>query len=208
MTYQKIVSVEPAENYFSLSWRVGIRCNYDCMYCSPTWHNNTDSFHSLEDLQRAWIEIFDKTKFRELPYKILFTGGELTANKNFLPFVVWLKQNYSKHLYKLIVTTNGSASLSYYEKMFQCVDNITFSVHSEHIDEQRFFDMIVKLHQTLPTDKFLHVAIMNEFWNQERIKMYTSLLNEHQISYSINEIDYSFQTRKHPIFVGKLNLDL
>jgi len=208
MTYQKIVRVEPAENYFSLSWRVGIRCNYDCMYCSPAWHNNTDSFHSLEDLQRAWIEIFDKTKFRELPYKILFTGGELTANKNFLPFVVWLKENYSKHLYKLIATTNGSASLSYYEKMFHSVDNITFSVHSEHIDEQRFFDMIVKLNQTLPADKFLHVAIMNEFWNQERIKMYTSLLSEHQISHSINEIDYSFQTRQQPIFVGKLNLDL
>ena len=208
MTHSKIVSVEPTENYFSLSWRVGIRCNYNCMYCSTDWHNNTDGFYSLEKLQQAWIELFEKTKFRNLPYKILFTGGELTANKNFLPFVAWLKENYSQHLFKLIVTTNGSASLSYYKKMFQCVDNITFSVHSEHIDEQKFFDMITKLHQTLPSDKFLHVAIMNEYWNQERIKLYTALLTNQKISHSVNEIDYSFQTRQQPIFMGKLNLDI
>jgi MoaA/NifB/PqqE/SkfB family radical SAM enzyme len=208
VTHSKIVSVEPTENYFSLSWRVGIRCNYNCMYCSADWHNDTDGFHSLEELQQAWIELFEKTKFRNLPYKILFTGGELTANKNFLPFVAWLKENYSQHLFKLIVTTNGSASLSYYEKMFQCVDNITFSVHSEHIEEQKFFDMITKLHQTLPSDKFLHVAIMNEYWNQERIKLYTALLINQKISHSVNEIDYSLQTRQQPIFMGKLNLDI
>ena len=208
MTNQKIIRVEPADQYFSLSWRVGVRCNYDCMYCSADWHNDTDRARSLEELQNAWIEIFKKTQIRNLPYKIAFTGGELTTNKNFLPFVSWLKEHYSEHLFKLIVTTNGRASLSYYEKMFQCVDNITFSVHSEHIDEQRFFDTVVKLHQTLPENKFLHVAVMNEHWNQPRIKMYTTLLDSHQISYSINEIDYSLQTREHPIFVGKLNLDI
>ena len=208
MTHNNIVKVDPTEKYFSLSWRIGIRCNYDCMYCSPEWHNNTDRPHSLEELKQAWIKIFEKTQVHNLPYKIAFTGGELTANKNFLPFVTWLGKNYNRYLFKLIATTNGSASTSYYKKMFQYVDNITFSVHSEHINEQKFFDMILDLHKTLPKNKFLHVAIMNEFWNQDRIKIYQALMDQHKISYTINEIDYAVKTREQPVFVGKLNLEV
>lgn len=203
-----IVKVEPTEKYFSLTWRIGVRCNYDCMYCSSKWHNNVDKPRNLEELQTAWINIFKKTQVHTLPYKIAFTGGELTTNKNFLPFVIWLRENFSQHLFKLIVTTNGSASTMYYKKMFECVDNITFSVHSEHIVEQRFFDMILELHKFLPDNKFLHVAIMNEFWNQDRIKTYQMLLEQHHISHTVNEIDYALKTRPHPIFQGKLNLEV
>jgi organic radical activating enzyme len=208
MNHNNIVRVDPTEKYFSLSWRIGVRCNYDCMYCSPEWHNNTDKSRSLEELQQAWISIFEKTQVHNLPYKIAFTGGELTTNKNFLPFLTWLGENYNRYLFKLMVTTNGSASTSYYKKMFRYIDNITFSVHSEHINEQKFFDMILDLHKTLPDNKFLHVAIMNEFWNQDRIKIYQSLLDQHEISHTVNEIDYSLKTREHPVFVGKLNLEV
>ena len=90
--------------------------------------------------------------------------------------------------------------------MFNSVDNITFSVHTEHINEQKFFKMIIELHKMLSKDKHLHVAIMNEHWNQSRIPLYTKLLDENNISYGVNEIDYTYQTREHPIFLGKLNL--
>jgi MoaA/NifB/PqqE/SkfB family radical SAM enzyme len=206
MINSKIIKVTPTEEYFSITWQIDIRCNYNCMYCSPLWHDDTSSFKSLEELQTAWCNIFDKTKNLKLPYKISFTGGELTANKNFLPFVTWLRDNYSEQLFKLLVTTNGSASTRYYQKMFNSVDNITFSVHTEHINEQKFFKMIIELHKMLSNDKHLHVAIMNEHWNQGRIPLYTKLLDENNISYGVNEIDYTYQTREHPIFLGKLNL--
>jgi len=204
----KIVNVKPTEEYFSLNWQIGTRCNYDCMYCSPEWHDNTSGFRSLAELQEAWQNIFDKTRSSNLPYKISFTGGELTANKSFLPFVTWLKHNYSQHLFKLMVTTNGSASTQYYKKMFDSVDNITFSLHTEHADEQKFFNMILNLSKDLDKDKFLHVAIMNEYWNQDRIPMYIKVLDRNNISYTVNEIDYGYKTREQPIFLGKLNLEV
>jgi MoaA/NifB/PqqE/SkfB family radical SAM enzyme len=204
----KIVSVTPTEEYFSLNWQVGIRCNYDCMYCSPQWHDNTSGFRGLEELQSAWVNVFNKTKSSNLPYKISFTGGELTANKHFLPFVTWLKDNYLEYLFKVVVTTNGSASTQYYKKMFESVDNISFSVHTEHIDEQKFFTMMLELSKNLPKDKFLQVVIMDEYWNQARIPVYTKLLKENNISYTVNEIDYKHKTREHPIFLGKLNLEI
>ena len=204
----KIISIKPTEEYFSLNWQIDIRCNYDCMYCSPKWHDNSSRVKSTEELQNVWLNVFDKTKNLNLPYKISFTGGELTANKNFLPFVTWLKNNYSKYLFKVLVTTNGSASTGYYQKMFEAVDNISFSLHSEHIDEQKFFNKLIQLRKKLLPNNFIHVDIMNEFWNQARIPHYIQLLESNNISYSVNEIDYNYQTRAIPIMRGNLNLEI
>jgi molybdenum cofactor biosynthesis enzyme MoaA len=204
----KIISIKPTEEYFSLNWQIDIRCNYDCMYCSPKWHDNSSRVKSMEELQNVWLNVFDKTKNLNLPYKISFTGGELTANKNFLPFVTWLKNNYSKYLFKVLVTTNGSASTGYYQKMFEAVDNISFSLHSEHIDEQKFFNKLIQLRKKLLPNNFIHVDIMNEFWNQARIPHYIQLLESNNISYSVNEIDYNYQTRAIPIMRGNLNLGI
>ena len=204
----KIISIKPTEEYFSLNWQIDIRCNYDCMYCSPKWHDNSSRVKSMEELQNVWLNVFDKTKNLNLPYKISFTGGELTANKNFLPFVTWLKNNYSEYLFKVLVTTNGSASTGYYQKMFETVDNISFSLHSEHINEQKFFNKLIQLRKKLLPNNFIHVDIMNEFWNQNRIPHYIQLLESNNISYSVNEIDYKHQTRAIPIMRGDLNLEI
>jgi len=204
----KIVQVEPTEEYFALNWQVGIRCNYDCMYCSSDWHDTTSRHHSLEKLQAAWESIYSKTQHHNLPYKIAFAGGELTTNKHFLPFVSWLRENYNENLFKLMLTTNGSATYKYYLKMFEVLDNIAFSVHSEHIDEQKFFDMIINLKQSIDSNRFIQVAIMDEFWNKDRIQKYKELLDKNDISYTVNHIDHKYQTRTYPIMQGKLNLNV
>jgi hypothetical protein len=178
------------------------------MYCSPEWHDDHSRHHSLEKLQQAWIKIWEATQHHGLPYKIAFTGGELTTNKHFLPFVSWLRENFDQHLFKLMLTTNGSATYKYYLKMFDAIDNIAFSVHSEHIDEKKFFDTVIKLKNTIASDRFLQVAIMDERWNQERIKLYIDLLERNQISYTVNQVDYTHQTRTIPIMKGRLNLEI
>lgn len=203
-----IIKVSPVEEYFSLDWQIGIRCNYDCMYCSPNWHDGYSKPHNLEKLQNAWTSIYNKTQHTNLPYKISFTGGELTTNKHFLPFVAWLRQNYNDKIFKLLLTTNGSATYKYYLKLFDAIDNITFSVHSEHINEQKFFNNIIKLRNNIDPAKFIQVAIMKEHWNLDRIPLYTQLLDKHKVSYNINEVDYSFRTRDIPILKGKLNLEV
>jgi hypothetical protein len=159
-------------------------------------------------LQQRWQSIYEKTHQRKLKYKISFTGGEVTANKQFLPLVHWLRAEYTSHIDAILFTTNGSASFQYYKKIFDWVDNISFSLHSEHVNEQQFFQKIIKLHQQLELGKHLHVNIMNEFWNQDQIKKYVKLLDDHAISHSVNTIDYSVQTRSYPIMKGKLNLGI
>lgn len=201
-----IIKVTPTSNVFSITWEIGRRCNYDCMYCSPQWHDNTSKHKSLAELQQNWIEIFNKTNQKNLQYKIAFTGGEVTANKDFLPFLEWLRDNYNKYLSQLLITTNGSATADYYKKLFLVVDNISFSTHSEHINEQKFFDMVIELKNTIDKTKFIHVNIMDEFWNRDRIPAYEKILQHNSISYNVNQVEYAHQTRTIPIMKGNLNL--
>jgi hypothetical protein len=177
------------------------------MYCPTNLHDSTSVPHSLETMQTAWKNIHAKSKHLGLDYKISITGGEITANRNFLPFVQWLRSNYAE-VKEIHVTTNGSASLGYYKNLAQVVESICFSTHSEFFDEKKFFQKAMAIDQVMirPAKSF-HVNIMNEYWNQDRIAMYRQLLDENCISYSVNEIDYSFKTRDFVKTESKLNFD-
>lgn len=201
-----IAQVIPMPEHFSLTWMLGSRCNYDCMYCPTELHDATSRPHDLETMQQVWLNIYKKTQHKNLPYKISFTGGEVTANKNFLPLVEWLRHNYAD-INMILLTTNGSASQQYYKKLAAVVDSISFSTHSEYMDEQRFFDTVLAVDQLMIRPaKSVHVNIMNEHWNQDRVKAYQQWLTQHNISYSVNEIDYTKATRTVILNKGVKNL--
>lgn len=203
-----IYRIEPTDQVFSLTWNIGTRCNYDCMYCPPSLHDDHSKHASLDILQQRWQSVFDKTAHKNLLYKISFTGGEVSVNKSFLPLLRWMRENYQSNIAKILVTSNGSASLNYYTKLYALIDNLSLSFHSEHADEQKFFDLAINLHQNLLPGKHLHVNIMNETWNQHRIPSYQKILDQHNISNIVNNIDYSKQTRSFPIMKGKTNLEI
>jgi len=54
--------------------------------------------------------------------------------------------------------------------------------------------------------KSVHVNIMNEHWNQSRIELYQQWLGKHNISYTVNEIDYTQSTRTYILKQGEQNL--
>lgn len=195
----KIIKIEPLPKYYSITWMLGAFCNYDCMYCPPEYHDITSRPHGLEDMKITWQNIYEKTKNQNLSYKISFTGGEVTANKNFLPFLEWLRSEYAD-IAMVVLTTNGSASVNYYIKLAQVVESISFSTHSEFMDEEKFFETVIAVNSLMiRPKKSLHVNVMDEYWNQEGIARYKQVLDAHRVSYSINEINYSYQTRTYPI---------
>lgn len=204
----KIISVKPVPEFFSLTWMLGSRCNYDCMYCPTELHDSTSKPHDLETMQKVWMNIFDKTKHKNLPFKICFTGGEVTTNRNFLPLVQWLKENFPS-IACVMLTTNGSASKDYYLKLANYVEAISFSIHSEYIDEKKFFDTVQAVDKIMVRPKkSLHVNIMDEFWNQSRITVYKDWLMKNNIDHSVNVIDYTLKHREHVLQNGKYNLEV
>jgi organic radical activating enzyme len=176
------------------------------MYCPTELHDATSKPHDLETMQQVWKNIYTKTHDKNLPYKISFTGGEVTANKNFLPLTQWLREHYPQ-IQMILITTNGSASKNYYLKLSKFVESISFSTHSEFMDEQEFFDKVAAVDQEMIRPvKSVHVNIMDEYWNQDRIKLYQSWLTDRNISHNVNLINYDSKTRDVVFTKGKQNL--
>jgi MoaA/NifB/PqqE/SkfB family radical SAM enzyme len=206
LTSPSIIRVEPITPVISLTWMIGSRCNYDCMYCPTELHDMTSKHPDLDKLKQAWHSLYSKTQHMNLPYKLSFTGGEVTANKQFLPLIEYLKSEFN--IGQIFVTTNGSASLNYYTRLASLVNGISFSTHSEFFNEQEFFDKVAAIDQLMiRPEKSVHVNIMDESWNQDRIALYRAWLEKHNISHSINAVDYTQQTRDTPLMKGVYNLE-
>lgn len=194
--FEKIIKIEPVEKTFAITWRPNIKCNYDCMYCSYDWHSDNDDLKSLEELQTVWQKIYQSSKHKNLKYKIGFTGGEILINKNFMPFIKWLKEKFGNQIEQMGVTTNGSASKRYYLELIEYVDYICFSTHSEFFNEKNFFDTVVACNLKIKnTSKTIHVNIMDEPWHRDRIKIYNDFLTKRKISHTIQPIVWEHKIR-------------
>lgn len=198
---KKIVKITPVENVFSVSWIAHIRCNYDCMYCPEDRHNDYDALPSIDVLKSQWNQIFAKTQHRNLPYKLCFSGGEATINKDFIPFLEWLNQTHGKYIQSIVLTSNGSASVNYYKKLFGCLTHLSVSNHFEHVDE-RFFDKVKTLSEYAKSqNKMLFVNVMQEYWATEQVVKLVNFCKTHDIPHAVSKVIHGLPgSRSWPIF--------
>lgn len=174
----------------SMTWMIGSRCNYACSYCPTELHDDYSPHPDLEKLKLVWGNFYEKTKHIGLPYKISFTGGEVTANKSFLPLIEYLNSR-DFNIGQLLVTTNGSASKAYYLRLAKLVDSISFSIHTEFWNETKFFDTVIAVNQTMiRPSKSVHVNIMDEPESRHRFLEFENILSANNVTYSINRINY------------------
>lgn len=195
---KEIIRVEPTNPVFTVNWNIGLRCNFDCMYCPDMFHNLTDTDMTLAEFQTNWQNIISKTADQKLKYKITFTGGEVTVNKDFLSFVNWLADEYSEQISELGFTTNGSANKQLYLDAINIniVSFISFSTHSEFFNEKKFFETVVAVHERgCELNKSIHVNVMDEYWNTARTKLYCEFLKRKDISHTLNRIIYTHKIR-------------
>ena len=197
-----IIRIEPVSPAFTITWNIGLYCNFDCMYCPAYWHSKTGPIKTLTELKSNWLEILDKTQHKKLKYKISFTGGEVTANKDFLLFVEWLNAEYSDIISEMGFTTNGSAALKYYQRAInvKSISYISFSTHSEFFNEHKFFTTVADISETArQLNKSVHVNIMDEYWNRDRIQLYIDYCILHNINHSVNVVHYEEKIRDEPL---------
>lgn len=184
-----------------------LRCNYDCMYCPKNRHDHHSDMPTLETLKSYWLQVIKKTKHLEKKYQLFLTGGELTVNNDFLPFIEWLIQNYRDQLYPLSVLSNGSASKNYYLNLFQSVDHLVFSTHTEEMNLSKFVDTAIACNaysKTIP-GKFFMLNIMEEYWAEKEVKYLIDICHENNIKYSISKIIYGQDGSKSAPIINNIS---
>ena len=123
-------------NVKQVYWEVGRRCNYDCGYCLPWIHNNTDPHKSLEVLMSATKKLEEKF-IKGSKVNFIISGGEPTANKHFLDWVRYL--NSQGH--HISLHSNGSRLPKYYKEIIHYGD-LNLSVHFEFYDKEKFIKVV------------------------------------------------------------------
>jgi organic radical activating enzyme len=143
-----------ASNQKQVYWEIGRRCNYDCSYCWPWIHNNTDRHKTLEELMKATHNVEQHfTKGEAVNF--IISGGEPTANKDFLDWLRYL--NACGHHVSL--HSNGSRLPDYYREIIHYGD-LNLSVHYEFYDRSRFVKVVEAVaHEKATTEGCGHLEI-------------------------------------------------
>lgn len=125
-----------ASNQKQVYWEIGRRCNYDCSYCWPWIHNNTDPHKSLEELMRA-THLIESKFTKGCSVNFIISGGEPTANKDFLD---WLRYLHACG-HHVSLHSNGSRKPDYYREIIHYGD-LNLSVHYEFYDRAKFVKVV------------------------------------------------------------------
>jgi hypothetical protein len=148
---------------YQILWDIGRKCNYNCSYCWPSVHSNTEKFPDFEDVIRTIDMIIDNwSEGEEIRWN--FGGGEPTMHPKFLEIIKYLK---SKNQW-VLVTTNGSRSTKFWKEAVQYVNSINMSAHFESMDlyngnEERFIEnckIIMEHHEIVDDDFWLEIKLM------------------------------------------------
>lgn len=131
-----IIAIGSNEQYFSINWNIGKRCNYDCSYCPSSVHDNSSPHMQFTDFKQAFDSIYKQVNLDSI--KITFTGGEPTINPEYKNIVDYCLSHKNVSVF---TNTNGTANkkqLLYYTN----AGGIYLSIHSEYTQLDKLYEKI------------------------------------------------------------------
>ena len=136
---------------FTVSWITTRYCNYSCSYCWPHARSSvpdtkpTELYLNTMDSIKAQARANNFTDFH-----FSFSGGEPTANKQFMPLVEHYCNDKDAEYQSIHMTTNLSPGPIWWDKYIRSTKSlqrrsVTASFHAEFADEQKFGDTCLQL---------------------------------------------------------------
>lgn len=173
-----------------VDWFLGKRCNFDCSYCSPSIHDNTSAYPTLEKLLDHYNYLTQTILSNEKNRKTvsyIFGGGEPTLIPSYIKFLEYLK-NDQRFNNEIRTLTNLTGSL---EKLYHLnqLSDITFSVHLAYMTD-KFINKVDKfLTMRDNSSKSLTVKFMYDAAHANKInKMIQVIENYSNLNYSVTPL--------------------
>ena len=167
-------------NFLEINWQLLKGCNYKCSYCFGQELLSKD-FIPLEKLKLAVDKIFQIEKEY---YTFTLLGGEPTYHPDFLELIKYIYSFTNKNI-SILVVSNASRNVEYFEKLLQCVGNnkfdMMFSVHFEYADIEHVKEIIFLFNKY---KKNIRIHFMLHPNYQEKIKSYFDKIIELKKDYN------------------------
>ena len=137
----KLVRIENNwdERALAIDLSIGNVCNYKCWYCFPGSNEGNHKFPDYEIFKNNITHLLNyyKANGKEI-FNISFVGGEPTHWPKLIDFIQYLKDNFNC---VMSMTSNGSKTLEYWQKIAPCFDRIQLSCHHQYVDLEKFRDI-------------------------------------------------------------------
>lgn len=134
MNIVRVQKREP-ENKLLVHYAIHNICNYKCWYCLPNsnlgnyrWPDYKLAADHLIHLFEYYKEHLGKTEF-----ELNLLGGEPTLWRSLGDFLSILKDKFGNNL-KIMITTNGSRTVAWWEKYGDLFDKVLISCHPAYAD--------------------------------------------------------------------------
>jgi organic radical activating enzyme len=121
-------SVDNLSNILRVTWKLHIRCNYDCSYCPDYIHSMVDDYSDIQTHQQTFLKIPPADKLR-----VELLGGEPTLWKPLPEFMDWCTQ---QRPVEFRIMTNGSSNLDRLLEFHQRAQ-LVISMHDEYVTQKQ-----------------------------------------------------------------------
>ena len=167
-----------------VEWNIGKRCNLDCTYCPAEIHDNFSPHTNVKVMLDAVDALYEIGK----PVRVSLTGGEPCVHPNILEICEHIKQR----LDWLNITTNGTLSTSFYDKL--PVDHYVFSLHVEDDKNwERCAENVLLWTQLNDANTQIpfQVNLMAHHAHMDRVKRCATIFDSHNIPYVVRRIRWT-----------------
>ena len=136
---------------FTVSWITTRYCNYSCSYCWPHARSSVPDTKPTELYLNTMNSIKAQARANGFTdFHFSFSGGEPTANKQFMPLVEHYCNDKEAEYQSIHMTTNLSPGPKWWDKYLHNTKSlqrrsVTASFHAEFADEQKFGDTCLQL---------------------------------------------------------------
>ena len=136
---------------FTVSWITTRYCNYSCSYCWPHARSSVPDKKPTELYLKTMDSIKAQARANNFTdFHFSFSGGEPTANKQFMPLVEHYCNDTEAEYQSIHMTTNLSPGPIWWDKYIHNTKSlqrrsVTASFHAEFADEQKFGDTCLQL---------------------------------------------------------------
>lgn len=169
-----------------LTIRFSNRCNYSCDYCH--YHDNSEPFQS-EEYYINYINLILKEMKEKEEVRIYVHGGEPTIVPGFINIVKEMLKY--KNVKDIIVQTNTSLPISYFNKFVEIYDNrLNFSCSYQHHMNTDFDKYYEKIQLLLKHNLLYLVNVSLESSNSKDIQKKIKIFNSNEKLYG--KIIYNF----------------
>ncbi len=181
----KIIKIKTKNNILTVDWILSNVCNYKCSYCSPDSNGGDLYWPDIAQCKIAIQRITEQSYHDHRIYTIL--GGEPTVWKNFTQFVSIIKDIDNNSLINIL--TNGSRTISWWNKTKQYLDKVSISYHHEQADTNHIIEVVNNIQHDCQTN--IQMLMDINAW-EKCVKIYETLKENTVVPIQIKKLQIEF----------------